>query len=328
MTEVSFETVKAAAKRLEGHVVRTPLIKNAALDTLSGGNLYVKPETLQHGGSFKARGAFNRLLQMNEAERAAGVVAWSSGNHAQGVAFAARELGIAATIVMPTDAPQIKLERTRSFGATIVTYDRFTESREEIASDLANRTGAVLVPSYDDHDVISGQGSIGVEVAEDFAAMGESLDALIVCCGGGGLTAGISLALSGLSPATKIYTAEPEGFDDTARSLAGGERVANDPAARSICDALLAPEPGHITFGYNKRFVEKGLVVSDDEVRAAIRFALFEMKLLVEPGGAVALASVLSGKIDLKGLNAAIIMSGGNIDPAMTAAIAGDEHSA
>ncbi len=313
--------VQAAATRLAGHAQRTPLLAGTPLDDEVGGRVLLKLETLQHTGSFKFRGAWNRLAQLDAAERRAGVVAFSSGNHAQGVAAAARRLGVPATIVMPADAPAIKLRNTRALGAEVVLYDRLRESREEIAARLAQERGAVLVPSFDDPHVIAGQGTAGLEIVEQSRALGLALDDVIACCSGGGLVAGIALAVTGLSPGTRIWCAEPAGFDDHARSLAAGHRVRNAPGAQSICDALLAPEPGELTFAINAQRLAGGCVVTDDEVRAAIAYAARVLKLVVEPGGAVALASVLTGKLDVRDRTVAVVLSGGNIEDATLAGI-------
>jgi threonine dehydratase len=309
-----FDDVRAAAARLLGHAQRTPLLAGTPLDELTGGRILLKLETLQHMGSFKFRGAYNRLAQLDAAQRTAGVVAFSSGNHAQGVAYAARLLGVPATIVMPADAPRVKMQNTLALGAEVVTYDRLRESREKIAAQLAAERGAVLVPSFDDPDIIAGQGTVGLEIAEQAAELGARLDDVIVCTSGGGLVAGTALAIRALSPSTRVWTAEPEGHDDHRRSLAAGRRESNPPGTRSICDALLAPEPGVLTFEINRRLLAGGLAVSDAEVRAAIAFAARTLKLVVEPGGAVALASVLAGKIESGGRTIAVVLSGGNID--------------
>jgi threonine dehydratase len=311
----TFTDIEAAAARLAGWAVPTPLLNAPALDARIGGRILLKAETLQRTGSFKFRGAYNRISQIPEAERPAGVVSYSSGNHAQGVAAAAALLGVPATIVMPEDAPAIKLANTRDYGAEVVLYDRFTEVREEIGAQLAARRGATIVRPYDDPAIIAGQGTCGLEIARQAAAQDARLDALLVCCGGGGLTAGCALALAELSPETAVYTVEPEGFDDTARSLAAGVRVANDPAARSFCDALLAPTPGELTFAVNRRLVAGGLAVSDTEVAAAMAYAFKTLKLVVEPGGAVALAALLAGRFDARGKTVALTLSGGNVDP-------------
>lgn len=309
--------VEAAAARLAGVAVRTPLLENRVLNERTGGRILMKCEGLQHSGSFKFRGAYNRLVQLSPEERRRGVVAWSSGNHAQGVALAARMLGIPAAIVMPSDAPAIKLANTRAYGAECVLYDRYTQNREEIGHSLAAERGAVVVPSYDDHDVMAGQGTIGLQILEDAGARGLAPEVVIAPCSGGGLIAGIATAVKALRPETEIYTAEPAGFDDHARSLKAGEILSNDPAARSICDALQAPSPGALTFDVNRRLLSGGLVVTDDEVRAAIAFAFDVLKLVVEPGGAVALAALLAGRIDARGRTVAIVLSGANIDRAL-----------
>jgi threonine dehydratase len=317
-----FDDVRAAAKRIAGHARRTPLLANTALDALTGGRVLLKLETLQHTGSFKFRGAWNRLAQLSAAERAGGVVAFSSGNHAQGIAQAARRLGIRATIVMPSDAPALKLRNTRAMGAEIVEYDRVHESREQIAARIADERGATLVPSFDDADVIAGQGTVGLEIAEQADEQGFTLDDVIVCCSGGGLTAGIGIALASLAPQARLWTAEPEGYDDHRRSLETGRRQRNEPGSpSSICDALLAPMPGELTFAINQSRLEGGLAVSDGEVRHAIAFAARTLKLVVEPGGAVALASVLAGKLPASGRTVAVTLSGANIEDELLADI-------
>ena len=311
-----FDDVLAAAARLAGHARRTPLLGGTPLDESTGGRILLKLETLQHTGSFKFRGAYNRLAQIPADRRGAGVVAFSSGNHAQGVAAAARLLGIPATIVMPADAPRVKMRNTLALGAEVIEYDRLRESRESIAARIAEQRGAVLVPSFDDPDIIAGQGTVGLEIAEQAAESG-ALDDVVVCTSGGGLVAGTALAVRAMSPATRIWSAEPAGHDDHRRSLASGRRESNEPGTRSICDALLAPEPGVLTFEINRRLLAGGLAVTDQEVRAAIAYAARTLKLIVEPGGAVALAAVMAGRIDARGRTVAVVLSGGNIDDAL-----------
>jgi threonine dehydratase len=315
LREPSFADIEAAAARLAGRAVVTPLLASPALDEWVGGRVLIKPENLQRTGSFKFRGAYNKISQIPEADRAAGVVAFSSGNHAQGVAAAAGLLGVPATIVMPADAPRIKIENTRNYGAEVLLYDRYREAREEVAASLVAERGATLVRPYDDPDIIAGQGTCGLEIGQQAAVLGLQLDVLLVCCGGGGLTAGVALAMAELSPRIAVYTVEPEGFDDTARSLAASRRMVNESGAQSICDALLAPTPGELTFAINRRLLAGGLVVSDEETAEAMAYAFRHLKLVVEPGGAVALAALLSGKLDVRGRTTALILSGGNVDP-------------
>lgn len=308
--EATPDGVAAAAERIAPYVTRTPLLP---LDW-GGKRVWVKAECLQQGGSFKLRGATNRLLLLSEAERARGVVAFSSGNHAQGVALAARRMGIAATIVMPADAPAVKRDATLAAGATIVDYDRATESREEIGARLAEESGATLVPSFDDVDIIEGQGSLGIEIGEQ---MGRAPDAVIVPCGGGGLSAGIALAL----PDSRIVIAEPEGWDDMARSLQAGRIVpVEEPAPTTRCDALQTKLVSPLTFGPLLASGARGVGVSEQEVSAAIAFAARNLRIVAEPGGAVALAALLSGKVEY-GERTVVVVSGGNIDPLVYAEI-------
>ena len=294
--------------------MRTPVLRSHTLDERLAATVLVKPECLQRTGTFKFRGAFNRLVQLDEARRRAGVVAFSSGNHAQGVAAAAHLLGIPATIVMPEDAPAIKIDNTRRWGAELVLYDRRTGSREEIGARLAAERGATLVPSFDDVHIIAGQGTVGLELVQQAETLGVELDQVLICCGGGGLTAGSALAIHELSPATKIYTVEPAGFDDTRRSLERDERVGIEGNPESVCDALLTPMPGELTFAINRRLVDRGLVVSDEEAARAVAFAFRELKVVLEPSGAVSLAALLSSKLDARGQTIGVIASGGNVD--------------
>ncbi|AYV45251.1 pyridoxal-5'-phosphate-dependent protein [Caulobacter flavus] len=318
---VSLADIQAAAERLTGQAVVTPLLESAALSDRLGGRIFVKPETLQLAGAFKFRGAYNRLSQFTDEERARGVVAFSSGNHAQGVALAADRLGMPALIVMPADAPSVKVEATRGFGAEIRFFDRFKEDREAIAAEIAAERGMIVVPSYDDPHIIAGQGTVGLEIVAQAEAAGAVLDKVLCPIGGGGLIAGTSTAVKALSPATQVWGAEPAGFDDTRRSLGSGQREVIDPDARSFCDALLAPTPGALTWPINSRTLTGVAAVTDDEVAAAMRWAFMHLKLVVEPGGCVALAAALSAKIDVKEQTAVIVLSGGNVDPAVFAGV-------
>jgi len=308
--------IDAAAERLKGVAVRTPLVFSPLLSARTGGRIFLKPETLQRTGSFKFRGAYNRLVQIPEEQRAAGVVACSSGNHAQGVAAAAGLLGMPAVIVMPTDAPAIKRERTIELGAEVVDYDRETDDRDAIAGAIAAERGAIFVPPYDDPRIIAGQGTVGREIMEDLAQLGLSLDIVSANVSGGGLLAGIALAVKARAPNARVIAAEPAGFDDHARSFAEGARVRNPNASGSFCDALLAPTPGAITFEITRALSGEGVSASDAEVARAVAYAFRELKLVVEPGGAVALAALLEGRIDAAGKTVVIVLSGGNMDAA------------
>ncbi|HEY3916785.1 MAG TPA: threonine/serine dehydratase [Stellaceae bacterium] len=321
------DDVRAAAARLAGEVIATPLLSSPLLDAEIGGRLLIKAECLQRTGSFKFRGAYNALAQLDADKRRAGVVAYSSGNHAQGVAAAAAALGMPATIVMPADAPAVKLANTRFYGAEIVTYDRYRESREAIAQRIAAERGAELLPPYDDARVIAGQGTIGLEIAEEARRRGIIIDTLIAPCSGGGLVTGCALGLLAAQSAAVVYAAEPEGLDDLRRSLEAGQRVANDPAARSICDALLAPTPGEMTFALARRLVAGSVAVADDTVRRAMASAFSALKLVLEPGGAAALAVALSDNRVVAGKTVAVVASGGNVDLAVfTAALAANDR--
>ena len=315
--------VRSAAGLIQGIAVRTPLLEYQPLNEAAGGRVFVKFEGAQHTGSFKFRGAYNRLARIPKEARTSGVVAWSSGNHAQGVAAAAKLLGIPATIVMPADAPSIKLENTRALGAEVVLYKRLTESREKIARELANTRGAVLVPSFDDPFIIAGQGTIGLEIIDQASQAQAKVNQILVCCGGGGLIAGIATAIKASAPDINLYAVEPAGFDDTTRSLIAGKRVTIGPNATSICDALLTPSPGELTFPINQRLLSGSLVVTDDQVRAAMRFAFAKMKLVIEPGGAVALAALLAGIAPPTGQDGdtVVVISGANVDPTLYAEI-------
>lgn len=311
---ITIGDVEAAARRIDGVAVRTPLLRSAELDDVTGGTVLIKPEMFQPIGAFKIRGAYNMLSRLSETQKARGVVAWSSGNHAQGVALAGKLLGIHAAIVMPEDAPAAKMDNTRRLGGEVITYDRYTEDRESIAREIAAERGAELVPSYEHPDVIAGQGTVGLEIAEQSLELGLPPDQVLIPCGGGGLTSGCAIALTARLPGVAVYTVEPEHYDDTARSLATDERVHVSQATKSICDALLADAPGEMTLAIMRETNVSGLVVTEDQVKDAMRFAFRHLKLVVEPGGAASLAALLAGKIESKGRTSALVLSGGNVD--------------
>lgn len=313
----TFDDVVAAAKRLAGIAWRTPLLTGTPLDELAGGRVLIKVESLQRTGSFKIRGAYNRLVQLDPAGRTAGVVAFSSGNHAQGVACAAAMLGIGATIVMPADAPRAKLDGTRAFGAEIVTYDRDRESREAIASRLATERGATLVPAFDDPHVIAGQGTVGLELMQQARELDSMPDQVLIACSGGGLVSGSALAIRELSPTTEVLCVEPAGFDDTRRSLEAGRRMMNMKGARSICDGLQSLSPGVLTFALMRKLLAGGVTVTDAQVQQAMAWASRHLKLVIEPSGAVALAALLTGQVQTRGRTTAIVITGGNVDAAV-----------
>lgn len=319
MHTASFDGVVDAARQIAPAAVRTPLIESPALNDRVGGRVLLKAENLQVAGAFKFRGAYNRISRLAAEERARGVVAFSSGNHAQGVAAAARMVGTSALIVMPADSPAIKVEGVRSFGGEVRFYDRWTESREDIGAQIARERGAILVPPFDDPFVIEGQGTTALELLDQ--AGDAVIDQLLCCCSGGGLMAGINLVLEARSPATASFAVEPAAFNDTALSLQAGQRLAHAPAPPSICDALQTPIPGELTFPINQRVLKGALGVTDAEAAEAVAYAFRTLKLVVEPGGAVALAALLSGKLDGQGKATAVILSGGNIDPALFAQI-------
>lgn len=314
---VTSEDIDDAARVLAAFAVRTPLLSSPALDAATGARVFLKPEMLQRTGSFKFRGAFNKLSSIPTGGRRRGVVAFSSGNHAQGVAAAAQILGMQATIVMPADAPLSKRERTKGYGAEVVLYDRDREDRDAIARAIAEKHGATLVPPYDDRMIIAGQGTVGREIVEDLAALGLTPDIVAAPASGGGLVAGIAVAISARFPQAEIMSAEPEAFDDHARSLAAGRREPHRAEGRTICDALMASIPGELTFSINQRLLARGVTASDTEVAQAVAFAFREFKLVVEPGGAVALAALLAGKIPSRGKNVVLVLSGGNVDAEM-----------
>ncbi len=313
----SYEMIKSAAVQIKGVAVRTPLIESQILNEHVGGRVFLKCENLQHTGAFKFRGAYNRLSRLSEDERKNGVLAFSSGNHAQGVARVAQMLNIKATIIMPEDAPELKVESTKGYGANVVFYNRYTEDREEVAARVAGDTGVTVVPPYNDPYIMAGQGTVGLEIAEDLKAMGITPDQVLINCGGGGLCSGSFTALHQAFSEFDGYAIEPEEFDDVKRSLETGEIKQVDFGARSICDALLTPSAGSLTFPVLKDLRIKGETVSDDEARQAVSYAARKLKIVGEPGGVVSLAAVLSGKVDARGKNTVCVISGGNIDPEM-----------
>lgn len=309
----TYADVADAVRRLDGHAVKTPLLRSDAIDKRVGKQVWFKAECLQKKNAFKYRGAFNRLSAMSETERGRGVVAYSSGNHAQGVSCAAKELGMDAIIVMPTDAPKVKIDGVLADGATIVTYDRMTESREDIAADIAARDGRTIVPSYDDPFIIAGQGTIGVELAE----AAPEFDAMITCLGGGGMCAGISLAMAELSPNTRIFGAEPTDYNDHQMSLRAGTRTKTTSTAATLCDAIMTPQPGELTWPINSKSLTDVYTVSDAECLHAMKVAHEELGVVLEPGGAAAIAAVLAGNLPEKAKTVAVVLSGGNVDPAV-----------
>ena len=306
--------MRDAADRIAGRVVETPLLRCAELDRITGASVLLKAECVQRTGSFKIRSASNKLAQLSEQERRAGVVAWSSGNHAQGVAAAAKDLGISAKIVMPADAPVAKIENTKALGAEVVFYDRVTDIREDIGTRIAEDEGRVVVPPYDDAHIICGQGTVGVELADQTEDLGLSLGDVLVPVSGGGLIAGVGLAVKARFPNARLYAVEPEGFNDHYRSLKSGTREANKKRDGSICDALLAPTPGALTWAINQTQLTGGYTVSDQDALAAMAFAHKHLNLKLEPGGAVALAAVLNGAHRSNGRCIAVVLSGGNVD--------------
>lgn len=317
----SIAGIEAAAGRLEGKALVTPLLENEELNARAGGRILIKAETLQHCGSFKFRGAYNRLAQLTAEERRRGVLAWSSGNHAQGVARAGKILGIPAVIVMPRDAPAIKADRVRADGAEIIAYDRYTDDREAIGRRVAAERGLALAPSYDDVDIIEGQGTLALEAVEQAKAIGARFDAFIAPCGGGGMTAGCALALEARSPATQMWIAEPENYDETWASIRAGEKRRADTKKTTLCDAIATPSPGDLTLPVMRRLVRGGATLSDEDVSSTIAFAFKYLKLVAEPGGAAALAAVLAGRMETKGKTVGVVLSGGNIDPRLFAEI-------
>lgn len=311
------DLIAAAAKRLTGHVRQTPMLSSPFLDAIAGRRVLVKAECLQHTGSFKYRGAKSAVTAYVAQGGSAGILAYSSGNHAQGVARAAREAGLAAVIVMPADAPQVKVANTRALGAEVVPYDRFGESREAIGTALSQARGLYLIRPYDEPEVIAGQAGCGLEIAAQAAALGVERADVLVCCGGGGLTSGIALALEGIAPSLRVRTAEPEGFDDVARSLISGRIEVNAPGQTSLCDAIVTPSPGQLTFPIMARLCGAGIAVSDEEALRAVALAYRYLKIVLEPGGAVALAAALFRFDGPEGDAVIAVASGGNVDDAV-----------
>ena len=326
MHTASFAGVQDAARQIAGHAVRTPLIESPALNAHVGGRVLLKAETLQVAGAFKFRGAYNRISRLTADEKARGVVAYSSGNHAQAVAAAARMVGTSAIIVMPADSPSVKVEGVRAFGGEVRMYDRYSESREAIGEDIAASRGSVLVRPFDDPFVIEGQGTTGLEIVEQAKAAGAHIDQLLCGASGGGLIAGINLSMAALSPHTPVIAVEPKHYNDMQLSIAAGERMTHPPAPGTICDALMTDRPGELTFPVNRR-VDRVETVSDAEVAEAVRYAFRVLKLVVEPGGAVSLAALLAGRARAKDRITALVLSGGNIDPGLFAAIVEDRFT-
>ena len=312
---MNIEMIRAAAGRLKGHARRTPLLSSPFLDEIAGRRVLVKPECLQQTGSFKYRGARAALSALDPQTRARGVLAFSSGNHAQGVALAAREFGVAAVIIMPADAPKLKIDNTRALGAEVVLYDRAGgESREAVGERLEAERDLTLIKPFDEPQVIAGQGTTGLEIAEQAAEAGVTQGDALVCCGGGGLTSGIALALEAEAPGLRVRPVEPEGFDDVTRSLGSGQIESNTAQAGNICDAILTPAPGQITFPILHRLCGPGLVVSEDEAMQAMVLAWQRLKVVAEPGGAVALAAALFRPDQIAGDAVICTISGGNVD--------------
>ncbi len=315
----NIDDIRAAAERIAPYAVLTPLLESPHLNAIVGGRLLIKAEPLQRTGSFKFRGAFNTISQLSETERKNGIIAYSSGNHAQGVAAAAEILGINAVIVMPADAPRMKIDNTRGYGAEVITYDRHNDDREAVTDEISAARNLTLIRPYDDPRIVAGQATVALEAMAQAAQLDVKPDAVLCPCGGGGLVSGVSIAAKAAFPEIEVYAVEPAGFDDTARSLEQGVRVANDPAARSFCDALLSPTPGELTFSIIQKHLSGGLTVTDKQTSEAMRQAFSRLKIVVEPGGAVALAAALSGAIACENRTTVIVCSGGNADPGLFA---------
>jgi len=309
-----YSDVEAAAGVISAEAVKTPLIQNNTLNEITGANVFIKPENLQRTGSFKFRGAYNAMAALSDEQREKGVLASSSGNHAQGIACAAKLFGCSSMILMPEDAPQIKVNRTKSHGAEVVFYDRASKDRDKLVQKIQEETGRILVHPFNNFHVIAGQGTVGKEIAETLTVQNIALDRMLVCTGGGGLTSGVALAIKHYFAEAKIHPVEPEGFDDYKRSLEAGEITGNEKTAGSICDAIMSPKPGAIGFEINRNLLSEGVVISDEEALKAVRFAYEELKLVVEPGGAAALAGLLQMGKKWQGENIAVTISGGNVD--------------
>ncbi|MDQ0322794.1 threonine dehydratase [Pararhizobium capsulatum DSM 1112] len=316
----SIEMIVAARARLQGTVRRTPLLSSPFLDEVAGRRLFVKAECLQHSGSFKFRGGWSALSGLDQSVRNGGVIAFSSGNHAQGVALAARLHGVPSLIIMPSDAPRLKIDNTRAFGAEVVLYDRMNEDRDAIGARLAEERGLTLIRPFDEPLVIAGQGTVGLEIAEQADEEGVTDSEVLVPCGGGGLSSGIALALEASAPGFRVRTCEPENFDDTARSLVSGNYERNSVMTGSICDAILTPEPGKLTFPILQRLAGKGIAVTDEEALRAMALAFKRLRIVIEPGGAVALAAALFHSDVLESDTVIAVASGGNVDTEIFAA--------
>lgn len=316
---MNIDAIRAAAKRIQGHALRTPILTSPFLDDIAGRQVFVKAECLQHTGSFKFRGSWATVSSLSDNELKTGVIAFSSGNHAQGVANAARAHGAPAVIIMPSDAPQVKIENTRALGAEVVLYDRATESREEIGKALSDARGLTLIRPYDDPRVIAGQGTTGLEIAADMSAAGVTEADVMVCCGGGGLTAGIALALAAEAPGLRVRPAEPEGFDDVTRSLTTGTIQRNEKLSGSLCDAIITPQPGDLTFPILQEHCGPGVVVSEQECLRAMALAFERLHVVIEPGGAAGLAAALFHPDQFENDAVIAVATGGNVDRAVFA---------
>ncbi|MEZ8015570.1 MAG: threonine/serine dehydratase [Ascidiaceihabitans sp.] len=314
---MNIDMIRAAAQRIQDHARYTPLLNSPFLDEIAGRRVWVKPECLQHTGSFKFRGGWSALSALDEQTRAKGVIAFSSGNHAQGVALAARSHGVPSVIIMPSDAPALKIANTKALGAEVVLYDRDGESRDAIGAAMSKERGLTLIKPYDEPEVIAGQGTVGLEIAAQAAEHGVTKAEVIVCCGGGGLTSGIALALEADAPDMLVRPVEPEGFEDVARSLKDGVIRSNTATSGNICDAVITLQPGDITFPIMKRLCGSGLTVSEDEALQAMAQAFSRLKLVAEPGGAIALASALYRSDQITGDDVIVVISGGNVDAAL-----------